>query len=134
MLKKLFPYINDEGIEILVNALTKTKNLQELDFGSNPLITIKGWKAVATLLEAPDCSLEKLFIYFNTIGDDGAHVFANAFVNNSTLKKLDLDYCHVTREGWTHFSKLLCDSDTVSVIIRICRITHLDPWVACLVK
>ena len=99
---------------MLVNALTNNNTLQHLELGSNQLITMNGWKAVATLLEGPDSKLKSLHIYCNDIGDDGARMFASALSSNSTLENLDLDYCQITREGWISFSKLLCDTSTIN--------------------
>ena len=107
--------IDDEGIEVLVNALSTNGNkLQELDLSNNEQITCQGWKTLSTLLETPGCKLETMHIGSNNIGNEGALVFANALVNNSTLNKLDLDYCSITREGWAPFSKLLCDTSSIN--------------------
>ena len=53
-------------------------------------------------------------IHSNSIGDEEARVFSNALANNSTLKRLDLDYCGITPEGWKHFKKLICDTSSVN--------------------
>jgi len=106
--------INDEEVEVLVDAVTNVNTLQELNLAWNQTITIKGWKTVATLLEMSDTKLEILRIHCNMIGDEGALVFANALVSNSTLKTLDLDGNGITSEGWAPFSKLLCDTSTVN--------------------
>ena len=107
-------YINDEEIEVLVNDFFHMNQLQELNLGCNTLITIKGWRAVATLLELPHTKLETLNIYNNNIGNDGALVFANALGSNSTLKTLGLRDNGITAEGWAPFSKLLCDTSSVN--------------------
>ena len=71
--------IDDEGVEVLVNALNNNVNtLQELKLGSNQSITIKGWKTLSTLLEMPDSILVTLHVNNNNIGDDEALVFAMA--------------------------------------------------------
>ena len=107
--------IDDEGVGMIVQALSHENKLKELSLGTNQSITIRGWKRVATLLEMPDCSLENLCIYHNYIGDEGALVFANALKNNSTLKVLRLNVeGSITAEGWTPFLKLLCDTSTVN--------------------
>ena len=101
-------------MELLVQALSKNNQLQDLDLSNNEEITITGWKAVSTLLELPDTKLETLKIIHNNIGDEEALVFANALVNNSTLDTLDLDYCRITGRGWAPFVKLLCDASSVN--------------------
>jgi len=106
--------IDDVGVEILVNGLANVNTLQTLNLCSNRSITIKGWKAVATLLKRPNSNLQQLEIYHNNIGDEGALIFANALANNSTLETLDLDYCGITGGGLAPFSKLLCDISSVN--------------------
>ena len=108
--------IDDEGIECIVNALANINTLRELDLGyNNQRITIKGWKAVSTLLEMPGSNLEKLDIGgCDNFGNDGALVFANALVNNSTLKTFNLTDCGITAEGWAPFLKLLCNTSSVN--------------------
>ena len=106
--------IDDEGVNVLVNALTNVKTLQELDLRSNRLITLNAWKRVATLLELPDTKLEKLSIANSDIGDDEAIVFATALANNTTLKTLSLSFSRITEDGWAHFSRLLCDTSSVN--------------------
>ena len=107
--------IDDAGLDCLVNALNNGNSLQYLNLSFNQLITLNGWKKVATLLEMPCCKLERLDIIGNIIiGDDGVLVFANALVNNSTLKTLNLEDCDITVESLTPFSKLLCDTSSVN--------------------
>ena len=115
-LQKLSLYdggIDDEGLEVLTNALYGHA-LRFLDLGHNRSITIKGWKAVATLLEAPGSKLKAFLMEYNNVGNDGAQIFANALANNSTLKTLYLEDCRITDEGWAPFSKLLCDTTYLS--------------------
>jgi len=108
--------IGDEGALVFANALANNNQLQYLNLGSNQLITIKGWKAVSTLLEMPCTNLKSLGVsYNNNIGDEGALVFANALKNNSTLKTLEMQGCGVSAKGWwAPFSKLLCDTSSVN--------------------
>ena len=106
--------INDEEVEVLVDALTNVNTLQDLDLSSNEEITIKGWKAVSTLLEMPGSNLKELDVINNNIGDDGALVFANALANNSTVETLNLYGNGITAEGWAPFSKLMRDTSSVN--------------------
>jgi Leucine-rich repeat (LRR) protein len=106
--------INDEGVEVLVNALANGNQLKELYLGSNESITSRGWKTLATLLEMPGSAIKKLSVGCNDIGDEGALVFANALQNNSTLETLNLYRCGITDEGWAPFSRLLCDASSVN--------------------
>ena len=107
--------IDDEGIECLVSNLAGSREMRVLNLGGNHLITIKGWKTVATLLEEmPDCNLEKLTINNNDIGDEEALVFANALSGNSTLETLDLSHTSITTKGMKFFKKLLCDTSSIN--------------------
>ena len=99
--------IDDEGIEVLVQALSKNNQLQDLDLGSNRSITIRGWTALSTLLEMPSSNLKSLDVSPNNIGDEGELVFVNALSNNSTLETLGLYGNGISAEGWAHYSKLL---------------------------
>ena len=106
--------IDDEGVEVLASALVNLNQLQELNLDSNSSITIKGWRAVASLLELSSSSLKSLDVSFNDIGNEEVMVFVNALANNSTLKELDMQHCDITEEGWSPFSRLLCDNSSVN--------------------
>jgi len=105
--------INDDGVEVLVQAL-HGHTLQELNLGGNESITIRGWTVLSTLLEMPGSNLEELDVGNNNFGNEGALVFANALTNNSTLKTLGLYVNGISAEGWAHFSKLLCDTSSIN--------------------
>ena len=106
-------YINDdEGMGLLLPSLYG-HTLRYLDLGSNRSITTTNWKIFSTILEVPGSTLQKLIVSNNNIGDEGALVFANALVGNSTLKLLSLQYCGITAEGWAPFAKLLCDTSSI---------------------
>jgi len=107
--------IDDEGVEALVNSLSNVNQLQELNLSANREITINGWKKVATLLEMPSSNIELLDVSYNEIRDEEARIFANALKNNSTLKTLNLKECYFSLgQGWVPFSKLLCDTSSIS--------------------
>ena len=66
-------------------------------------------------MEVPDSNLIKIDLSANNLGDEGALIFANAMVVNSKLKTLDLTDCDgITEVGWAHFSRLLCDTSSIS--------------------
>ena len=105
--------IDDEGVEILVHAIDDSQ-LQVLDLSHNPTITSRGWKTLSTLLELPNSNLKNLDLSHNDLDDEGAFIYANALRENYKLKYLDLSGNGISREGWTPFSKLLCDTSTVN--------------------
>lgn len=106
--------LNDEGIDILVCAL-KCLSLLRLDLSYNDGISSEGWKLVSTLLNSPTCKLEELQVSRgNFIEDEEIATYANALINNDTLKVLGLGRSDwVTFEGWEVFSTLLCDRSSV---------------------
>ena len=105
--------IDDRGVGVLVQVLSNINTLQELHLSSNDSITIKGWKIVSTLLEKACSNLEKLDVSSNTIRGEGLLLLANALINNSVLKTLDLGYSiSYGMTDWEPFSKLLCDTST----------------------
>jgi len=106
--------LSDEEVELLVSALDNHKMLRELDLGYNEQFTLKGWKAVASLLERPNSNLQQLDIYHSRVGDKEALIFANVLANDSTVEALDLTDNIMTPEGWSPFSKLLCDTSSVN--------------------
>ena len=106
--------INDEELEVLVDALANINTLGELNLPWNQTITIKGWKVVSTLLEMPGSKLEALHIHHNNIGDEGGLIFVKALAKNTTLQTLSVHSNGITREGWAPFSKLLCDTSSVN--------------------
>ena len=103
--------IDDEGVEHLVNVLSNGNKLEVLDLSRNAAITIKGWKKVSILLERPRCALKRLYTWNNNIGNEGALVFAEALINNSTLETFIMDR-GFTVSDWEPFSKLLCDTSS----------------------
>ena len=105
--------IDDDGVEALTGAISGSK-LQVLNLLYNRSITIRGWKALSSLLEMPNSNLERLILSHKNIGDEGALFFANALMSNSELKVLTLHDNDITAEGWAHFSKLLCNTSSIN--------------------
>ena len=99
--------VDDECIGILKQTICCSE-LEELNLGSNQLITIRGWKKLSTLLEMPGCSLKKLSIDHGSIDDDGALSFVTALANNNKLQKLNLGSSRsITIKGWKTVASLL---------------------------
>jgi len=106
-------YIDDEGVDTLVGALTKSR-LSVLSLSNNRDITGRGWRSLAAMLEHPNSNLEKLFLFDNNVGNEGALVFANALSTNCKLKTLTLLCNGITAEGWSGFSNVLCDPSSIN--------------------
>ena len=105
--------LDDEGVDALVGAFTNCK-VDDLVLSSNPNISARGWQCVANLLECPHSNLEELHLIKNNIGDGSALVFANALSTNPKLKMLGLEDNDITAEGWSGFSKVLCDASSIN--------------------
>ena len=104
--------IDDEGVSVLVGGLANS-NLCVLDLSKNQ-ITARGCERLAPLLANPNSNLEQLFLYNNNIGNEGAIIFANALTTNNKLKRLNLIDNGITAEGWSSFSKVLCDTSSIN--------------------
>ena len=111
--------INDEGATTLSNALANNVKLTELDLSNNLNITSSGWMAMSSLLQQPNSSLE-IFCLSSTgnhITDEVAIAFANALVNNTSLRWLQFGDDHaITTRGWTALSSTLCDKSSIERI------------------
>ena len=104
--------IEDVGVDVLVDALLPNSSLRSLDLSYNP-ITIRGCQSLAALLENPNSNLDALYLDNNNIGNLGAFIFANALARNRKLNILYLNN-DITAEGWSSFSKVLCDTSSVN--------------------
>ena len=121
--------INDEGIEILVPALANCNHLKILYLGRNHSVTTKGWRRLASILEAPDCNLEDLSVANNNIDDEAAATFASVLTNNQTLRSLNLYGNPLSAKGWQSFFKLLCNTSSVNATFlsnHTLRYTHAN--------
>ena len=98
----------------MIPALSSCASLQILDLSGNPSITTGGWQSFATILEAPNSNLQKIYVKQNNIDDDAVDAFANALTNNHTLQVLGLDSNPIADVGWQALSKLLCRSSSVN--------------------
>lgn len=106
--------MDDEGLDAITRALAHNRELRVLDLSYNGPITMRGLKSLAALLENENSSLEEICFLGNNVSNEGALVFAQALSKNSKLMKLGLNENHITAEGWSAFSKLLCDPSSVN--------------------
>ena len=106
--------IDDEGVDNLAGVLANNNRLRSLRLSSNPRITARGCQSLAVLLENPRCNLEKLNLYNNNVGNEGALIFANALASNHKLTTLGLNGNGLTDEGYSAFSKVLCDNSSIN--------------------
>ena len=107
----------------LTNALTNARSLFRLNLGGNSTITPVGWTALSNILQHPNSSLLDLSLAaFNqtTINDEVAISFANALINNESLKTLGFggnsNNNTITARGWTALANMLCNKSSLESI------------------
>ncbi|KAL9188741.1 hypothetical protein ACHAXT_007119 [Thalassiosira profunda] len=74
---------------------------------------IAGFRALANLLQDPQCDLTRLMLAFmsdQNADDRYAEMLADSLRRNRRLKLLDLPSLDVTEDGWDAFSTALCDT------------------------
>lgn len=118
-----FSDIQDEVVATMVGALASIASLKSLDLTDERCITTQGWVSIPSLLQQPNCSLEKLCLSDNgdNINDEVAIAFAYALVNNKSLNTLQLgDNCSdndaMTTLGWSALSNVLCNKSSIESI------------------
>ena len=115
--------IDDECINILANAMVRSKSIRMLNFNGCPRITSSGWRSLFTTISHHSIPLQTLLL--NSIDDDGVIALGNALIVDNTLKHLDLGYSKsITQVGWKAFSKCLQSPNSMleKLIIRDCGI------------
>ena len=107
--------IGDEGTDVLMTTCAALANssLGVLTLSDNN-ITARGCRSLAIILGSTTSNLWILDLGNNNSGDEGAQIFANALTSNRKLKTLDLHYNGITAEGWSCFSKILCDTSSIN--------------------
>jgi len=101
--------IDDDGLELLVNGVAHLNRLQKLFLSRNPLITIRGWTNLSTLLEKPHSNLEVLQLSESSLDDEKVQVLIKGIANgNTTLQEICLsNNDSITIEGWRVVATLL---------------------------
>jgi len=112
--------IDEEGLAILADALNNNSTLKILDLSKNPQVTAASWRRFFTAcLRSPKSSLEGLFLCENLAeeADELMADLAGAIAHNDKLEAIDLgENPSITKTGWSHFSRLLCDKSSITSI------------------
>jgi len=100
-------------LSLVVEALRVNQTLKVLDLQSNS-IGNAGCRALATLLEDPNCNLHTLNLFNNRIGIEGTVIIVNSLSNNTKLQDLRLPHFNsIIRD---QLFKLLCNTSSISTI------------------
>jgi hypothetical protein len=135
--------LNDECMNILVGSLAQNTTIKSNDLNHQELVTPSGWCTFIPSLSKPACSLNKLFIGDNEIGDEGATCLEDTLMlYNVSLKELDVSGCDIddvgayenfqglaqnssiTSDGWCLYSELF--ESTASSQLTELRIGSVD--------
>lgn len=101
--------MTDDAVICLADALINNSSLQHLDLSLNRSVSPRGWHAFAAVFRSPNSALQEMSLWETNIDDSVTAAWANALVNNRTMKKLGMIYCrHISMAGWCSFVKLLC--------------------------
>ena len=107
--------MDDESVPIIVEICGYCPRLQRLDLiYCRHTVGIQGWTHLATFLQDPKCSVERLDLALN---DEGARVLADALVHNNKLKTLAVfdwqQRSPITSIGWGYFHSILRSTSNV---------------------
>jgi len=100
--------LDNDGVKIISEGITKTNTLRELDISDNN-ITSTGATAIAKSL-LHNTSLEVLDMSNNAIGQDGAIGITQIITNSKTLKKLYIRGCEISTGATAIANSLLCNT------------------------
>lgn len=111
--------IDDECVETLTDALSGNVRLRDLALSQNEEIYDEGWENLASILRNPDSGLEALRIAETSLGNTGALVIAQALVDNTKLRVLDLHYNEeISFDAWRSFFMILQNSSSSSCVLE----------------
>ena len=105
-----------EQITALVRGIEQNRSIRNLYIYGDHL---SGGESVlsslSTMLQSESCSLTSLSLgNIRLVSDDAAVALADALKGNKSLKSLYFNPEALTLDGWSAFSKLLCDTSSVS--------------------
>ena len=96
--------INDVGLVALGNALRSNESLRSLNLRDNETAGPAGWRGLATALQSPTLTLEKIVLNNCGIDDEGINSLANGLAANTNMKELDLfGNNDISSAGWGAF-------------------------------
>ncbi len=106
--------LTDAGLQSFVEGMANCCRLEELYLSNNDSITANGLTSLSSLLRAEHCSLRALVLNGVHLDDEGAAALAHGLVGNKSLTALEFSSSSFTARGWSAFSRLLCDTSSMS--------------------
>ena len=107
--------INDVQLSLFIEATRGHRSLEYLNLNGSR-IGIAGCETFATLLRDPNCNLHTLNLSANSINIEGTTILANALLNNTKLRILNLHGNPINQSLVNHFNKLLCNISSINSI------------------
>ena len=109
--------IDDDLVKLLMMAFMENPTMtpKVLNLGDNRNIGEIGCESIANLLKDPMCRVEDFSLCENTWTDNpSAILLANAFLNNKTLKKINLTGTEITATGFKALLESVCNLTTIN--------------------
>jgi hypothetical protein len=105
-----------EQITGLFRGIERKKSIGDLEICGDHVFGEAVLSSVSTMIQSECCSLTHLELDDENfpLGDDVAVALANALKGNKSLTRLMFNPDDLTPVGWSAFSKLLCDTSSVS--------------------
>ena len=125
--------LNDECMNILVGSLAQNTTIKSIDLNHQELVTPSGWCTFIPSLSKPACSLNKLFIGDNEIGDEGATCLEDTLMlYNVSLKELDVSGCDIDDVGAYEIFQGLAQNSTLKKL-KMTAMLSISPeaWATC---
>ena len=121
-IKLIYSGITDEELLPMIDAIRGHCMLEYLDLCYNRIGDV-GCRALATMLEDPNCNIRELYLEGNDICIEGTVALANSLATNTKLRTLaladDSDENYLSDEGYldstlqASFSQILCNTSSI---------------------
>jgi len=111
-------HIDDEGLDVLCDALLGNSTMKKLSLCCNKNITSVGWRSLANVIHDSNCKLVNLDLRSCGLNDDGANILGTS-LRDSPVKALDLRYNEpISSAGWQAFLNQLVHTSMKSLNIN----------------
>ena len=119
-------HLDDACIDILFGGLVDNKSIKFLNLHHQMHVSASGWGVFFDVLANSDCSLVRIMVSENIIGDSGAISIGESLAVNGKVKMLHMRDCRsINSVGWQGFSKALL-SPTASIMYLDLTTCNID--------